>query len=241
MSATATASTPAPQPQVQIHKVEHPTIQARQAIGVFDSGSGGMVAASYVSRIVRDAGENISIVFFGDTANLPYGKKTEEQVAALSDSIITRLAPFCPVIGIACNTASASWAHFGTAGKANGWPRVFSVVQVAAELAYERSRVLFEPKSKRRRKTIGVLGTELTAQIQSHAERIVECHRTTLSRAYGHQLPLVPYVFGPHGLAPQLPDGVIDYKRTPHIAVVREDEPGPGGTTRARRFPLGTS
>jgi len=225
-----------PEAQVKIHKVDRPTIQARQAIGVFDSGSGGMVTAAYLSRIVQDAGENLSVLFFGDTANLPYGKKTEEQVAALSDSIIIRLAPSCPVIGIACNTASASWAHFGTAGKNGGWPRVFSVVQVASELAYERARTMLDLKTKRRRKTIGVLGTELTAQIQSHAERIVECHRTALSRAYGHQLPLVPYVFGSAGITPQLPESVIDYKRTPHIAVVREDEPGPGGTTRAGIF-----
>jgi len=46
----------------------------------------------------------------------------------------------------------------------------------------------------------------------------------------------VPYGFGANGLAPQLPEGVIDYKHTPHIAVVREDEPGPGGTTRAGVF-----
>ena len=32
---------------------------------------------------------------------------------------------------------------------------------------------------------------------------------------------------------PQLPDSLIDYARTPHVGVVREDEPGPGGTTRA--------
>ena len=106
-------------------------------------------------------------------------------------------------------------------------------MQVAAELAYERARTLLEPKSKRRRKTIGVLGTELTAQIQSHAERIVECHRAALSRAIGHELPLVPYAFAEGGIAPQLAAGVIDYARTAHVAVLREDEPGPGGTTRA--------
>ncbi len=80
-----------------------------------------------------------------------------------------------------------------------------------------------------------VLGTEFAAEIQSHTERIVECHRGTApSRAYGDQLPLVPYAFGPGGITPQLPGGVIDYGRTPHIAVVREDEPGPGRTRRER-------
>jgi glutamate racemase len=214
-------------------EAERPAVQARQAIGVFDSGSGGMVAAAYLSRILRDAGEPLSTVFFGDTANLPYGKKTQEKVAELSDAIIDKLAPLCPVIGIACNTASASWMRFGKVGKSGDWPRVFSVVQVAAELAYERARTLPDAKSGRRRKVIGVLGTELTAQIQSHAERIVECHRAALSRAIGHQLPLVPYAFTATGVAPQLPDSLIDYAHTPHIAVLREDEAGPGGTTRA--------
>jgi glutamate racemase len=219
--------------RIEIQEVESPTVQAKQAIGVFDSGSGGMVAAAYLTRILRDAKENLSVIFFGDTANLPYGKKTQQQVAVLSDAIISRLAPFCPVIGIACNTASASWARFGKVGKGEGWPHVFSVVQIAAELAYERARTLLEPKLKRRRKTIGVLGTELTAEIQSHAEKIVECHRAALSRAFGHELPLVPYAFAEGGIAPQLAAGVIDYARTPHVAVIREDEPGPGGTTRA--------
>ncbi len=127
-------------PRLEIQEVEVPTAQARQAIGVFDSGSGGMVAAAYLTRMLRDAGQDVSVLFFGDTANLPYGKKTQEHVARLSDAIIHQLAPLCPVIGIACNTASASWARFGHAGKRPGEPRVFSVVQVAAELAYEKAR-----------------------------------------------------------------------------------------------------
>src|SRR5882672_494298 len=219
-----------------VDRAETVQILAKQAIGVFDSGSGGMVTASWLLKMLRDAGlDGLSVVFFGDTANLPYGTKTQEQVAKLSDSIIDRLSAHCPVLGIACNTASASWAHYGTAGKDGGprQPRVFSVVEVAARQAYERARILPDPTMKRGRKTIGVLGTELTAEIQSHAERIVERHRQVLSAAIGHELPLVPYVFGRDDLEPTLPADLIDYQHTPHIAVIREDEPGPGGTTRA--------
>ena len=231
-SAVATASPSVPN-AMSIHEIDHPEIHARQAIGVFDSGSGGMVAAAYLDRMLRDAGENLSVVFVGDTANLPYGTKTQEHVAALSDALIERLSRSCPIVGIACNTASASWTRYGKVGKTAGWPRVFSVVEVAALLAYERARVLVDTATQRRRKTIAVLGTELTAEIQSHAERIVERHRRVLSESCGHQLPLVPYAFTATGIVPQLPNSLIDFGETPHIAVVREDEPGPGGTTRA--------
>ena len=49
---------------------------------------------------------------------------------------------------------------------------------------------------QRGRKTIGVLGTKLTAEIQSHAEWIGDQHCQSLPAAIGaigHQLPLVPY------------------------------------------------
>jgi len=208
-------------------------VRAKRAIGVFDSGSGGMVT---LIRMLADSGlSDISVVFVGDTANLPYGTKTQQHVAELSDAIIDRLSPYCPVIGIACNTASASWAHFGKSGKttASHSPRVMSVVDVAAREAYERARMLPDTKMNRRRKTIGVLGTELTAEIQSHAEQIVQQHRLTLSNAIGHELPFVPYVFGSDDIEPVLPLETIDFKKTPHIAVIREDETEPGGTTRA--------
>jgi glutamate racemase len=208
-------------------------VNAKQAIGVFDSGSGGMVTAAFLWRMLNDAGLKASTVFFGDTKNLPYGKRSQTEVAALSDAIIGRLSGACPVIGIACNTASAAWTRFGTVGKSGSPPRVLSVVKVAADLAYQRSRAVFDPQVKLRVKVIGVLGTELTATIQSHGAAIVNLHRMALSRAIGHELPLVPYEFDSAGIRPSLPAGVIDYARTPHIGVVREDEEAPGGTTRA--------
>jgi len=61
--------------RIEIKEVESPSVQAKQAIGVFDSGSGGMVAAAHLTRILGDANENLSVIFFGDTANLTYGKK----------------------------------------------------------------------------------------------------------------------------------------------------------------------
>ena len=219
--------------EFQMHDVDELPLTANQAIGVFDSGSGGMVTAAFIARMLPDTGAAASVVFFGDTEHLPYGKRTQQNVAELSDDIIERLAPTCPVIGIACNTASAAWSNLGKAGKGGTGPQVFSVVKVAAELGYERARTVVDPRLKGRVKVIGVLGTELTASIQSHAEQIVELHRAALSRAIGHELPLIPYEFGSRGLLPTLPASVIDYRRTPHVGVLREDEEAPGGTTRA--------
>jgi len=194
-----------------------------------------MVAASFVARMLDEADLPASTVFFGDTKHLPYGTRTEQQVATFSDRIIGRLAPTCPVVGIACNTASAAWTHYGTVGKDASGPRVFSVVQVAAEEAYARARIssAVELAAGRPAKVIGVLGTHLTAKIQSHAERIVAMFRDDVSRIVGHELPLVPYAFGPTGPRPAVPADLIDFARTPHIAMLREDEAGPGGTTRA--------
>ena len=142
-----------------LNEIDTLPVKANQAIGVFDSGSGGMVTAGFLWRMLSDVGLPASTVFFGDTKNLPYGKRTQEDVARLSDAIIGRLSSTCPVVGIACNTASAAWSHLGTTGKNVPSPRVFSVVNVAAELAYERSRSVFEPRLGQRGKVMGVLGT----------------------------------------------------------------------------------
>lgn len=119
--------------EFSIKQVERLPVAPGGGIGVFDSGSGGMVTAGFVARMLDETGLDAATVFFGDTANLPYGTRSQENVAALSDAIIRHLGRTCPVIGIACNTASAAWAHYGKAGKDGAGPRVFSVVQVAAE------------------------------------------------------------------------------------------------------------
>jgi glutamate racemase len=76
----------------------------RPTIGVFDSGVGGLTALRAIARLVPNA----DYIFFGDTARLPYGTKSQEFVARYS----SRAAQFLATRGIdllviGCNTASA--------------------------------------------------------------------------------------------------------------------------------------
>jgi glutamate racemase len=73
-------------------------------IVVLDSGLGGLT----VARALRHTLPHEDIVYFGDTARLPYGLKTRETVTAFVRQIIEYLRPFHPKhIVIACNTATA--------------------------------------------------------------------------------------------------------------------------------------
>ena len=73
-------------------------------IGVFDSGVGGIsVLRSLVAELPHE-----DFRFFGDSANAPYGEKTEGRVLELSRDIVERfLADGAKAIVIACNTATS--------------------------------------------------------------------------------------------------------------------------------------
>ena len=73
-------------------------------IGVFDSGVGGLTV---VREIVRQL-PNENIVYFGDTARVPYGSKSRQTIIRFSEQIIRFLkTKEVKAIVIACNTASA--------------------------------------------------------------------------------------------------------------------------------------
>ena len=76
-------------------------------IGVFDSGAGGIsVARALVSELPHER-----FVYFGDSANAPYGDKTEEQVRELSFRIAEDfIIEGAKAIVIACNTATSAAA-----------------------------------------------------------------------------------------------------------------------------------
>lgn len=77
-------------------------------IGVFDSGLGGI---SVVRDIVRMM-PNEQVLYFGDSANAPYGTKTPDEVKKLSESIVENFAAEgVKAVVIACNTATSAAAE----------------------------------------------------------------------------------------------------------------------------------
>lgn len=73
-------------------------------IGVFDSGVGGLTVVREIMRQIPKE----RIVYFGDTARVPYGSKSKETVTRYSEQIVRFLeTQQVKAIVIACNTASA--------------------------------------------------------------------------------------------------------------------------------------
>jgi glutamate racemase len=77
---------------------------ATRPLGIFDSGIGGLTVASAINKLMPHE----QIVYFGDTAHLPYGDKSPESIKkwalAISDFLMTYN---CKVIVIACNSISS--------------------------------------------------------------------------------------------------------------------------------------
>jgi len=77
-------------------------------VGIFDSGLGGLTVVREVQRILPEE----SIIYFGDTARVPYGTKSNETVQKFSREITNFLIEKrVKAVVIACNTASAVALH----------------------------------------------------------------------------------------------------------------------------------
>lgn len=75
------------------------------SIGIFDSGLGGLV----MTRAFRAAMPDYDFLYLGDTLHVPYGPRSAEAIYDFTLQAVDYLfAQGCPLIIIACNTASAS-------------------------------------------------------------------------------------------------------------------------------------
>lgn len=146
-------------------------------IGVFDSGVGGLTVVREIMRQIP----NENIVYFGDTARLPYGSKSRETVNRYSRQIVRFLQTHhVKTIVVACNTAS-SYA-LEELEQETDIPMI-GVVKPGANLA---ARVTRNGK-------IGVIATEATISSQIYTKYIKELNPTVT--IYGKACPLfVPLV-----------------------------------------------
>jgi glutamate racemase len=81
-------------------------LKKQNPIGIFDSGTGGLTVAKAIVEVMP----NESIIYFGDTAHLPYGDKSVTAVQSYSLQIAKMLVQqhACKLILIACNAATAA-------------------------------------------------------------------------------------------------------------------------------------
>ena len=78
---------------------------ANRPIGIFDSGIGGLTVANALVKALPEE----EIIYFGDTAHLPYGDKSADAIRYYSLKIVKFLLDRdCKMIVIACNSASTA-------------------------------------------------------------------------------------------------------------------------------------
>ena len=77
-------------------------------IGVFDSGVGGISVLRHLRKLLP----NERFLYYGDSANAPYGRRTTAQVEALTLAAAEKMMAFgLKALVVACNTATAAAIH----------------------------------------------------------------------------------------------------------------------------------
>ncbi|MBK0384427.1 glutamate racemase [Pedobacter sp. SD-b] len=129
-------------------------------IGIFDSGIGGLTVANAIRQVLP----NENLVYFGDTAHMPYGDKSAEAIKYYSLKIGKFLqAQGCKAIVIACNTASSLGYHDLKEFLGNQLP-ILNVIDPVVSYCKQ------QPNYKK----IGVIATKATIKSDVYAKKLKE-------------------------------------------------------------------
>jgi glutamate racemase len=165
---------------------------SRRPVGVFDSGIGGLTV---VHEIMRQLPEE-AIVYFGDTARVPYGPKSPDTVRRYSREIGAFLRDQdVKAIVVACNTATA---HALPMLRGEMSIPVIGVVEPGARAAVRQSGGGH----------IGVIGTEGTVRSGAYEHAIRALHPG--ARITGRACPL---------FVPLVEEGWVDHAVTRQVAL----------------------
>ena len=172
-------------------------------VGVFDSGVGGLTVVREIIRQLPD--ENI--VYFGDTARVPYGSKSQKTVIRFSEQIIRFLkTKQVKAIVIACNTASALALDIVR--------EEFDVPILGVVAPGARAAV----KATRNRK-IGVVGTDATVRSGVYTKVIqgIDPQIRVIEKACPLFVPLVEEGFKEHEVTREIIEYYLESLRATDI------------------------
>lgn len=160
-------------------------------VGIFDSGVGGLTVAREIMRQLP----NESLIYFGDTARVPYGNKSKVTVIRYSRQIVRFLrSKGVKAIVIACNTASS--LALDTLREELDIP-IIGVVEPGAKAAIATGS-----------RHIGVIGTEATVRSNMYGKIIhgIDPDVTVTEKACPLFVPLVEEGFAKHHVTEEIAD-----------------------------------
>lgn len=154
------------------------SLDKKSPIGIFDSGIGGLTVAKKLHMLLP--GEKI--IYFGDTARVPYGTKSKETIGLYAIQITGFLARFNPkLIIIACHSVSSLGTHFLEKKFKN--LHFIDVINPSIEVAVRTTK----------NKKVGIIGTPATISSNRYPQLIRKIDRSI--KVYQQPCPLlVPLV-----------------------------------------------
>jgi glutamate racemase len=147
-------------------------------LGVFDSGIGGLTVVRHLRRLLP----GWPIVYFGDSARVPYGTKSEATVRRFADEAVSFLSQFdVSQVVVACNTVSA--VALRSLGKRFPGLPIEGVIEPGAEAAVRATRD----------GRIGVIGTRGTVASRAYERAVAAAAKRAgvKARVYAQACPLL--------------------------------------------------
>lgn len=175
---------------------------AERPIGIFDSGIGGLTVAHQLATLLPQE----ELIYFGDTAHLPYGDKSAAAIQAYSIKICNLLlSQHIKAILIACNSASA--AAFDLVKEYVGSKAlVFNVIDPAVDYVVQK----YEGR------VVGLIGTKQTIHSGIYEKKIHALNRNIEVKALATPLlaPMIEEGFFNHKISQDL---IEEYLQMPQI------------------------
>lgn len=158
-------------------------------IGIFDSGMGGLTVAKTITELLP----NENIVYFGDTAHVPWGDKTVSAIQSYSIKICDVLLQHqCKTIVIACHTASTA-----------AYELVREYVGNKAHVVNVVDPVVAHIKNRHANKKIGLIGTKQTVRSNVYKKKFdtLNCNIELAALATPLLVPLIEEGFAEKAVA----------------------------------------